>query len=104
MLGRHPQDDSDTGLPAMDPPAAAEPDTSTPEARAARLSRDLADAIEQQAATSEVLQTIGRSAFELEPVFETVVRHAVRLCGADAGMIHRLDGDVYRLVTVIGGD
>src|SRR3954471_16497334 len=98
MLGPRPQDeDSATDMD----PAAADPDTRTPEARAARLERDVADAIEQQAATSEVLQTIGRSAFELEPVFETVVRHAVRLCDADAGLMYRLDGDVYRLVTAV---
>jgi len=101
MLGRRPQDED--SATHMDPAAAAAPDTSTPEARAARLERDVADAMEQQAATSEVLQTIGRSAFELEPVFETVVRHAVRLCDADAGLMYRLDGDVYRLVTAVGG-
>jgi signal transduction histidine kinase len=39
----------------------------------------------------------------LEPVFETVVRHAVRLCGADAGMIYQLEGDVYRLAFLLGG-
>jgi len=50
-----------------------------------------------------VLEVIGRSAFELQPVFETVVRHAVRLCGADLGLIHQLDGDVYRLAFVLGG-
>jgi len=87
----------------MDPAAAAQPDPSPPEARAAELARDLADAIEQQAATSEVLETVGRAAFELDPVFETVVRHAVRLCDADVGLIYRLDGDVYRLATALGG-
>jgi signal transduction histidine kinase len=70
---------------------------------AAELSRELAEAVEQQAATSEVLEVIGRSDFELEPVFETVVRHAVRLCGADAGMIYQLEGDVYRLAFLLGG-
>ena len=69
----------------MDPAVASQPDPRDDD-RVARLTRDLADAIEQQTATSEVLETIGRSAFELEPVFETVVRHAVRLCGADAGL------------------
>ena len=88
----------------MDAPPAAQPDPSPPDARAARLARDLSDAVEQQAATSEVLETIGRSAFELDPVFETVVRHAVRLCDADAGLIYRLDGDSYRLATALGGD
>jgi signal transduction histidine kinase len=70
---------------------------------AAELSRELAEAVEQQAATSEVLEVIGRSDFELEPVFETVVRHAVRLCGADVGMIYQLEGDVYRLAFLLGG-
>src|SRR4051812_44593419 len=67
-----------------------------------RLTKDLAYAIEQQAATSEVLQTIG-SASELQPVFETVLHHAVRLCGADAGMVYQLEGDVYRVKSARGG-
>jgi signal transduction histidine kinase/DNA-binding response OmpR family regulator len=68
-----------------------------------RLSRDLAEAIERESATSEVLQAIGRSAGALEPVFETVLRHAVRLCSADAGMVYQLEGDAYRLACVVGG-
>ena len=40
---------------------------------------------------------LGRCAFELEPVFETVLQQAVRLCRADAGLIYVLDGDVYRV-------
>jgi signal transduction histidine kinase len=80
----------------------AQPERTAP-LEVAELSRELAEAVEQQAATSEVLEVIGRSAFELEPVFETVVRHAVRLCGADAGMIYQLQGDVYRLAFLLGG-
>ena len=71
--------------------------------RVEQLTRDLKEAIEQQAATSEVLDVIGRGELELQPVFETVVRHAVRLCRADAGMIYELDGDVYRLAYLLGG-
>jgi GAF domain-containing protein len=67
------------------------------------LAAQLADAIEQQTATSEVLEVIGRSAFELQPVFETVVRSAVRLCGADAGLIHQLKDDLYHVAYVFGG-
>ena len=67
-----------------------------------RLSRDLAAAVEQQSATSQVLEAIGGSAFELTPVFETVMRHAVRLCKGDSGMIWQLDGDVYRLACSLG--
>jgi signal transduction histidine kinase/DNA-binding response OmpR family regulator len=68
-----------------------------------RLSRDLAEAIERESATGDVLQAIGRSGGALEPVFETVLRHAVRLCSADAGMVYRLEGDAYRLACIFGG-
>jgi signal transduction histidine kinase/CheY-like chemotaxis protein len=68
-----------------------------------QLERDLAEARERQTAADQVLEAIGRSASELEPVFETVLRQAVRLCRADAGLIYVLDGDVYRLAFAIGG-
>ena len=71
--------------------------------RIAQLTRDLAEANEQQAATSQVLEVIGSSDFRLEPVFETVVRHAVRLSDADCGYVYRADGDVYRIAFIIGG-
>ena len=71
--------------------------------RIAQLERALAEANERQAAANEVLEVIGRTEFELEPVFETVLRQAVRLCGADAGLIYVLDDDVYRLAFAIGG-
>ncbi len=87
----------------MEPALAPQPEPKVPDERAERLARELADAIEQQAATSQVLETIGRSALEVEPVFETVVRHAVRLCAADGGLVFQLEGDVYRLVFALGG-
>ena len=83
---------------------AAEQEPRAPvDRRVEQLTRDLTEAIEQQAATSEVLEVVGRGEFELQPVFETVVRHAVRLCRADAGMIYQLDGHVYRLAYLLGG-
>jgi len=87
----------------LDPAAITQSSRTEVEAHIGRLTADLADAIEQQTVTSEVLQAIGRSGSELQPVFETVVRHAVRLCAADAGTIHQLQGDVYEVAVAVGG-
>jgi signal transduction histidine kinase/CheY-like chemotaxis protein len=71
--------------------------------RIEQLERDLAEARERQTAADRVLEVIGRSASELEPVFETVLDQAVRLCAADAGQVWILDEDVYRLAFALGG-
>src|SRR5262249_16580841 len=58
--------------------------------------RELAEAREQQTATSEVLRVISSSPGELKPVFETMLANATRLCDAKFGLLNLYDGDKFR--------
>ena len=68
----------------------------------ARLLNELRHSLEQQTATSEVLGVISRSRFELQPVLQSVVDTAARLCRAKTSGIFRLEGGDYRLAAASG--
>ena len=62
----------------------------------ARLLNELRESLERQTATSEVLGVISRSKFELQPILQSVVDTAERLCHAEQTVIYRLQDGVYR--------
>src|ERR1700686_2761845 len=63
---------------------------------------DLTESLEQQTATSEVLRVISNSPGDLEPVFETMLENAARVCDAKFGMLFRLEEGAMRPVASLG--
>ncbi|HEU5153701.1 MAG TPA: GAF domain-containing protein, partial [Gemmatimonadales bacterium] len=69
-----------------------------PGASYAELQRELSEAREQQTATAEILRVISSSPTDVQPVFDTIVNNAPRLCGAKFCILYRFDGELLHLV------
>jgi GAF domain-containing protein len=68
----------------------------------AETRKALAEALEQQSATSEVLQVISRSPGELEPVFQTMLANAMRICDAKFGIMFEFADGAFRALSWLG--
>src|SRR5262245_11272792 len=66
------------------------------------LKRELKEAHRREAATAEVLKAISHSNFNLQEVLNSLIESAVRLTGAEAGLILRQDGELYRPAAIYG--
>ena len=63
---------------------------------------DLSEALEQQTATSQVLQVISKFPGELQPVFDAILANATRLCEANYGNMWLCEGDSFRTGALYG--
>src|SRR6516164_10641044 len=65
-----------------------------------RFRRERDEALEQLSATSEVLKVISSSPGELEPVFQSMLEDATRICAARFGVLFLAEGNTYRVVAM----
>jgi GAF domain-containing protein len=77
-------------------PAAAK------EANVAQAIRERDEALEQQAATAEVLKIISSSTGQLQPIFQTILANAVRICEAKFGVLYPYENETFRFAAEFG--
>lgn len=76
--------------------------TAVMETKVARLTRELQEALAQQTATSDVLRVISSSPRDLQPVFESMLTNAAKLCAAAYGTMWLCEGDGFRAAAIYG--
>jgi two-component system, NtrC family, sensor kinase len=77
-------------------PAAAK------EANVAQAIRERDEALDQQAATAEVLKIISNSTGQLQPIFQTILANAVRICEAKFGVLYPYENEMFRFAAEFG--
>src|SRR4029450_1916169 len=65
--------------------------------------RDLTESLEQQTATAEILRVISSSPTDVQPVFDTIVRSALRLCNGATSAVFRIEGGMLHHPANYGG-
>ena len=87
-----------TGRPKVSKPSTAHVSIEHSAEQFDCLQRERDEALEQLAATSDVLQLISKSAGKLEPVFQAMLDNALRICEAKFGTLYLCDGGALRPV------
>jgi class 3 adenylate cyclase len=72
------------------------------ETEVARLTRELQEALAQQTATSDVLRVISSSPSDLQPVFDSMLANAAKLCAAAYGTMWLREADGFRAAAIYG--
>jgi len=83
--------------PRCGAPAGQAAQRATPTVPYTDLRRQLTEARDQQTATAEILDVISRSRSDVQPVFDAIVKSAVKLCSGLFGTLFQFDGELLHL-------